>query len=143
MTKKSKIFICLTIAFIIVIYQFTTDRLEYLRLEKKGKIVNATSNYFELPFPGYVNFSFCSDKGQVIKKSKKCPSKTGYEREYQNMKVIYNPENPTEFQNLYDFNNYSLTYRIIFFFGLYLTVMTLVFFQFQRILSGLYRLFRT
>ena len=58
------------------------------------------------------------------------------------MRVIYNPKNPGEFQNLYHFNQYNLAYRIFFFFGIYLIFLTIFFYQLNTNILALYQFYK-
>jgi hypothetical protein len=142
LTKRRKLFICFCISATIVTLQFTLDRIDHLQFQNKGKIAIASSTYSKQWSGDYANFSFTTDKGQIIEHSQKCGSKNTFDKEYANMKVIYNPENPEDFQNYYDFNNYSLTYRVFFFFGIYLTFLTFFLYILDRNIRGLYKFFK-
>jgi len=141
LTKKKKIFISFCIAAVIVTSQFILDRQEHLRLEKNGVITNAPSRYIDRA-PGYAHFSFVTKKGDTLKETKKCGGKKGFDEEYSNMKVVYNAQNPKEFQTYYDFNSYSLTFRIIFFFFIYLIFLTFFLLIMDRNIRGLYNFFK-
>ena len=121
--------------------QFNLDRQEHLRLEKNGVITNAPSTYIDMA-PGYAHFSFVTTKGDTLKETKKCGGRKGFDEEYLNMKVVYNAENPKEFQTYYDFNSYSLTFRIIFFFFICLSFLTFFLFMMDRNIRGLYNFFK-
>ncbi|MEO5562056.1 MAG: hypothetical protein ABIR18_01450 [Chitinophagaceae bacterium] len=143
MTKNKKIFICFIIALLFVSFQFTLDRLEHLRLFHKGEVVSATSLYRKDWTGSYADFSFITENGQVIKHSEKCGSKETFEKQYANMWVIYNVDDPNDFSTLYDFNNYSLPTRIMFYFLIYLTFLTAFLFILERNVRGFYKFLKS
>lgn len=109
-----------------VTVQFTNDRQQHLRLAAGGIITKTTLSYYEDWSGNYARFEFIAVDGRRIEHSQKCGSKQRFDEEFANMEVIYNAKNPQEFMNVYYFNHYSLAYRIVFFFGIYLFVLTFI-----------------
>lgn len=105
-------------------FQFTSDRLKYTELQRKGIVTNAQSYYRKARDTDYADIRFTTKSGQVIKKSVKCGSRKTFDEQYAYMSVIYNPDNPEGFQNIYDYNKYSLLFRVVFFFVFYLAFLT-------------------
>ena len=123
--------------------QFALDRQEHLRFASNGRITDATSSYSKEWSGDYAHFEFITADGQHIEHSEKCGSKETFDKEYKNMKVIYNADNPKDFMNLYDFDNYSLTYRILFYFGIYLGFLTFFLYLLDRNVRGIYKFLKS
>lgn len=113
-SKRLRILVACSIGVIIPVFQFVSQRQHHLRLQKQGVITKAVSAYRQSPGSSYVDFSFNTPQGKTIQKSQKCGNKETFDRLYSTMFVIYNPNDPNEFDTLYDYENYSLRYSIIF-----------------------------
>src|SRR6185436_18404623 len=102
MFRKSvykRIIICFILAYSIAFLQYTIDRNKYLRLKNNGVIVPAYPTYSKKISGEYANFFFFTKDSVRIERSEKCGNKEMYDREYTDMKVIYNSKDPYEFQN--------------------------------------------
>ena len=142
MTKGKKILLCSLISLCIVSLQFTLDRKRHLKFENEGEITHAESKFSKGWTGEYAHISFTASNGKKIESVKKCGSKETFDREYANMLVMYNPEKPEDFINLYEFANYSLGYRIFFFFGIYFILLSFILFQLVRISTLANQFFR-
>jgi hypothetical protein len=137
-SKKIRILIACSIAVIVAVFQFISQRQHHLRLQNHGLITKAVSAYRKSLGSGYADFSFTTPQGKTISKSTKCGDKETFDRLYSTMFVVYNPDNPNEFDTLYDFENYSLRYSIIFLliiYPIFLIIFVLIGF---RVFKGLY-----
>lgn len=120
------------IAWTISSYQFNHHKQKHERLVNKGEIVNAVSNYSEHLWVGYAGFSFITKQGVKVDGSRKCGNRKSFNKQYANLKIIYNPDNPKEYENLLDFEGYSLGGLNILFYGLYPAAMTFVCYSIVR-----------
>ena len=103
----------------------------------------ATSTFAKRWTGDYADFNFTTNKGTPIEHSEKVGNRATFDEQYANFIVIYNPDNPNEFQNYRDLKNYSTTTRVFFFFGIYLPFMTVFLFMFHKAISGVYRFFKS
>jgi hypothetical protein len=93
-------------------------------------VVKAKSSFYDSA-PDYVMFSFITQDGDTITHSRKCSKKT-YDSEYHDLKIIYNGDNPEEFDTLTEYTYFnSGGYRFFFFilYPLFLTFFLIVLFQ--------------
>ena len=134
--------IAMVIAWSIALFQYSIDREKYIRLRDNGTVVPAISSYSKDWTGDYANFYFITMEGTRIEKSQKCGSKETFDKEYANMLVIYNPKNPKEFENFYDFNNYFGRYRVFFFLFLYPFLLTMFLLMGLRVIKGLYLFYK-
>lgn len=138
LTTKKRILICLPIAFVISTFQFVIDRKEHLRLQKSGIITNATS-FLTSRWDGYyADFTFTTLKGQNITGSQKCGGENDFDKRLSNFKIIYNSENPEEFQDIALYKSYYLIIRVVFYFIIYTLGLTFVFFGLFKIFFDYY-----
>jgi hypothetical protein len=138
MTKKQK-YILLSIVsvacFIFVFIQYRSQKNEHERLLKHGRWAPVVVKEYTSWGVDYVSYFFVTSNGQQIRGSRKCGKDCS---KYEGAFAVYNPTNPTEYQLSLDFAKYYPTWRIIFFFFMYLPVMTFVCFG---IISSLLSLF--
>ena len=109
----------------IAIYQYGLDRSRHERLERKGIMVKGMS-YFKMQETGYAYFDFTTITGTPVHHSEKC-SQNEFTSQYQPLFVIYNPDNPNEFDPLYDFMSYNFAWRNFFYLFLYPVFLTFFF----------------
>jgi hypothetical protein len=126
MKKIHKIISVIVLAAIctsVVYNQYKKDKEKHARLETTGLLAKITATHFVSWGVDYVNYYFFTAKGQRIEDTQKC----GYEfMKYPNSLVIYNPTDSNEYEFLFDFKNYSPKKRIIFYFIMYLPIMSIV-----------------
>ena len=140
--KWKRLLFCFLIALGLVSYQYYGNRQHYLRLSRNGRFVQATSSYRQRFTVGYADFSFVTDDGQTISQSQKCGNRADFDKEYANLIVVYNADDPHEFMTMYDFGNYSHSWSLSFFFGIYLIFLTFFLYTMTIILSKLYNKIR-
>lgn len=137
-SKSSRILFACLVGIIVPIFQFISQRQHHLRLQRQGIVAMAASSYRKSWDTGYADFSFTASDGQTIRESQKCGNEEDFKRWYSPMFVIYNPGNPNEFDTLYNYQHYSLTYSVIsllVFYPIFLFIFILLGF---RIFTGLY-----
>lgn len=137
MNKRARNFLlifCPLVAWIIAYYQFRSHKQRHERLINNGQVVKAISNYNEQFWVGYAHFSFITNQGIKIEENRKCGDKESFDRKYATLAIIYNQDNPYEYESMGDFANYDLTWLNIFFYGIYPAGVTLVFYGTLRII---------
>ena len=82
-----------------------------------------------------MHYYFIAENGEKIEDNKKCHNNCD---KYTHSKVIYNPQNPLEYDFLFDYNDYSPIFSFIFSFCLYLPVMVFILFQLVKIIAIFY-----
>lgn len=125
-----QIIISATLAVVIVFVQFGADCAKHCRLVSFGVTTNAQTVYDRVGKIAVLYF--ITEKGDTVHHGYKCATQKDYMRNYEGLKVIYNPSKPMEFETLPDFHHYHLWYRIFFFFGV---VGTLLFWLFYKIIN--------
>jgi hypothetical protein len=140
--KKQKIAICFSIALTFAITQFVQDKNEHERFRQKGKIAIASATYARPLAVDYAYVNFTTDQGERISYAEKCGSKSNFDKEYTNLKVLYLIDNPSIHKNYNDFISYSINTRILFFFFIYLGFLTFFFYMLHRNITKLYQFFR-
>lgn len=128
MTKKNKYILILVLSFIcflIVFYQYKYQNKKHEILSLNGVKTNIVSTPYTAMSVNYVHYFFITNKGLKIEKNRKCGNECN---KYVNETVIYNPSNPYEFELSNDFDNYDYSWRIIFFFCIYLPIMIFILF---------------
>jgi hypothetical protein len=129
-TKKQK-YILLTVLTVIcgtiVFMQYQLQKNKHERLVTIGQKTQIIAKPYSSWGVDYANYYFITTKGQKIEGNEKCGRDFN---KYINATAIYNPTNPTEYDLSFDFESYYPTWRIIFFFFLYLPVMTFVTYNF-------------
>jgi len=112
-------------------YQFFSVHNNYKKLKKEGIIVQTKTQFIPKDYDvNYYQLEFETLDGRQIKKRGKCGSEKRYKEFYSNLKVIYLKDDPNNFLELPYFENYSLGYKIFFFFGLYGLIGTYVLYNF-------------
>jgi hypothetical protein len=126
MTRKQK-YILLTILTMIcgtiVFLQFQSQKNKHDRLLTTGHKAKVIAKPYSSWGVDYANYYFITPQGQRIEGNRKCGNDFN---KYLNATAIYNPTNPNEYDLSSDFDSYFPTWRIIFFFFLYLPAMTFV-----------------
>jgi len=126
MTRKQKYILLTTLTVIcgtIVFLQYQSQKSKHERLLTIGQIAQITAKPYSSWGVDYANYYFITTEGQKIEGNEKCGNDFN---KYVNATAIYNPTNPTEYDLSFDFDNYFPTWRIIFFFFIYLPIMTFV-----------------
>jgi hypothetical protein len=108
-----RIILAFTIATIYMASYMVQEYNVYTRLKSNGKIVKATSSYSEHLWVSYADYYFVTDEGVKISKSEKCRNREDFERNFQDLKLIYNKLNPAEFWDYEDFVGFKVTYATI------------------------------
>lgn len=124
---------------VIVYLQFYSQKASHERLTSYGIKAAITVRKIKNEGVNGVKFSFTTAKGQVIEQTTKC---SGDCEKYDTATVIYNPDDPSEYELSFDFESYSLTGRIFFFFFIYLPIMTLFAYHFIKAGSLFFRFFK-
>jgi hypothetical protein len=127
----------LSISFIlsisVALLQYNADKSRHERLSGNGITVRGRSTFSATP-PGYATFSFTIPGGKTITRTEK-HSHDEFLKHYQPLIVIYNADNPEEFEPLYDFSIYSSWWRFFFFLFLYPLLLTFFFILMYRNIS--------
>lgn len=119
--RHPKLFlVCLALMQGVSTFQFAKDYSKYTKLKKTGVVAETNAEFI----PGkitvdYYTFSFSTTDGQVITETGKCGDRERFDEFYSDLKVVYDPEDPNEYLEKPYFDHYSLGYKIIFYFGLY------------------------
>ncbi len=113
------IFISFIIFYSFSTYQFYEDYTQYIRLKENGIITDTDVKYKEKLFSWFYILEFTTASGKKITKEGKCGNYPDCKNFYDNLKVIYYTANPDDFLELPYFDNYSIGYKIFFYFGLY------------------------
>jgi hypothetical protein len=140
MMQKQKYLLLVIITCIcgsVVSYQYETQRDKHERLASYGVKTQITAGHFVTMGTDYARFFFITKQGLRIDGSEKCGDSQGYEQ-YVNATVIYNPRNPQEYEFSSNFNRYSVSYRIMFFFFIYLPIMIFVAYNFLKFIITSY-----
>ncbi len=134
--KRPKIFILsLAVSYSLSSFQFYQDYSLYENLTQSGIVVNTNAEFVPKKFDvDYYKFTFKTLNGQIISKSGKCGGKEHFDEYYKNLQVVYNPKNPEDYLEKPNFDNYSLGYKIFFYFGLYGFCGTLITYGFLNII---------
>lgn len=132
--NKKKRYILLTILTIvcgtIVFIQYQSQKSKYERLFATGQKTQIIAKPYTSWGVEYANYYFITTQGQKMEGYEKC----GHDfNKYENATAIYNPTNPAEYVLSFDFEHYNPTWRIIFFFFMYLPVMVFVTYGFINI----------
>jgi hypothetical protein len=126
MTRKQK-YVLLTIltviCFTIVFLQYQSQKDKHERLSSIGQKTQIIARPYTSWGVDYANYYFITSEGQKIEGNQKCGN--DFNR-YIGATAIYNPINPYEYDLSFDFDSYYPTWRIIFFFFIYLPFMTFV-----------------
>jgi hypothetical protein len=138
--KQKYIFLAVLtfICTIIVFSQYQSQKNKHDRLLRTGQKVNIVSRHYASGGVDYVNYYFITAQGQRIEDSRKCGNTF---HEYIDATAIYNPENPEDYDLSVDFDRYYPTWRIIFFFLIYLPVMVFVLYGFINAVLIIYSRF--
>ena len=126
MTRKQKYILLTTLTVIcgtIVFLQYQSQKSKHERLLTIGQMARITAKPYSSWGVDYANYYFITTEGQKIEGNEKCGNDFN---KYVNATAIYNPTNPTKYDLSFDFDNYFPTWRIIFFFFIYLPIMTFV-----------------
>ncbi|MBL8001486.1 MAG: hypothetical protein JNL05_05950 [Flavobacteriales bacterium] len=104
--------ICLAL----VSWQYLSQKAKHEMLAAHGRIVQFHSLSVS---SGVAHFSFETDGGHLIESFRKC----GDCKDYSSAWVIYLPEDPDVYELSFDYDRYFPTWRVFFFYGLYLPIM--------------------
>ena len=130
MTKKENYILLtiLTVIFgVIVFLQYQSQKSKHERLLTIGQKTHIIAKSYTSWGVDYVNYYFITTEGQKIEGNRKCGN--DFNR-YIGASAIYNPTNPNEYDLMFDFDNYSPSWRIIFFFFIYLPILIFGTFRF-------------
>ena len=116
-------------------FQFNQDYSNYKTLENRGVVSETTSEFIPKKIDvDYYKFSFSTPDGHIITETGKCGDKKRFDEFYSNLEVVYDPTNPNNYLEKPYFDNYSLGYKVFFYFGLYGMVGTMVLYGLLRII---------
>ena len=119
MTKKQKYLVITLTVFIcfgLIFWQFKSQKDKHDRLFSNGKYALVTVQYVPRDVM-YADYYFETDKGVIISGFEKCGEYKDYD-----LGVIYNPNNPNEYELLTNSKHYNPTWRIVFFFFIYFPI---------------------
>lgn len=132
MTQKQKYFLLLILTVIcgtIVFLQYQTQKSKHERLLTTGQKAKIIARPYTSWGVDYANYYFITAQGQKNEGNEKC----GHDfNKYVNATAIYNPINPIEYDLSFNFDSYYPTWRIIFFFFIYLPTMIFVTYRFIK-----------
>jgi len=140
MNRKQNIFLFFTIALLsssFVIWQFQSQKLKHERLETSGVWTPLMVEYYDAYGSHCVRYTFTTGDGQVIEGGTKCGSDCS---EYSTALAVYNPVKTEEYELSIDFYRYNPRWRKIFFFLIYLPIMSFVNYGAVRFIFMFYRL---
>lgn len=130
MTRKQKYILLMILTVIcgtIVFLQYQSQKSKHERLLIIGQKTQIIAKPYTSRGVDYANHYFITTQGQRIEGNEKCGNDFN---KYVNATAIYNPTDPTEYDLSFDFESYYPTWRIIFFFFIYLPVLTFVTYSF-------------
>ncbi len=92
----------------------------YKRLKTNGEIIKINAAFLKHWDMTYAHYNFIARNGQLVERVRKSANYEEFEKEYRNLYVIYNLEDPEEFMEYPSFLNYST--RIGWFFFVFSSV---------------------
>ncbi len=111
--------------------QFVSNFKNYKKLKEEGITVKAETKFIPRKYDAdYYHLEFITTDGKTVTKTGKCGDKEGFDDFYADLKVVYHLDDPDDYLELPYFENYSLGYKIFFFFGLYGIIGTMVIYGF-------------
>lgn len=105
----------------LVTIQYFQNKYEHERLQNLGRRTQIVASRSFRYGTDCVDYYFVTSNGIRVEGSQKCPDGCS---KYTNATIIYNPNDPCEFQFVFDFERYDPDYLIVFFFVFYLPLMT-------------------
>ncbi|QQS36086.1 MAG: hypothetical protein IPM56_17900 [Ignavibacteriales bacterium] len=99
--------------------QFYFDFKQYLDIKENGITTNPSVSYKKKFGAWFYSLEFVTLNNVHVIKEGKCGELRKCKKYYDNIIVIFNPENPHGFMELPDYENYSIEYKIFFYFILY------------------------
>ncbi len=138
--KRPRIFILsLAVFYGLSFFQFYQDFSLYKNLAQSGIVVNTCAEFIPKKFDvDYYKFTFKTLEGQIIAETGKCGDRENFDEYYSNLQVVYAPGNPGDYLKKPDFDNYSLGFKIFFYFGLYGLCGTFVSYGFLKMTLSIY-----
>ena len=118
--------ICGTIVFL----QYQSQKNKHKRLLTNGQKTKVIAKPYRSWGVDYASYYFITTEGLRIEGKRKCGNEF---YKYLNTTVIYNPTKPNEYDLYFDFESYFPTEKIIFFFFIYLPVMTFLTYRFTSV----------
>lgn len=119
LTRTRQVIFLLVISFLISTVQFYFDYNQYSKLKQLG-IITDTKVRFQKKFGSWMYMlEFKSKENVKIYEEGKCGKYEECKDYYEDLEVIYLPGDPTNFMELPDYKNYSVGYKIFFYFVLY------------------------
>ena len=118
MSMKKYYFVAGVIALTYSGWEACTQYATHVRLETGGKVAAVGVESYRKSWEQveYVKYSFLAEDGSVVESHKK----TGKPREYyMGLKVVYDPTDPHTYQELPDFERYSIGLAVFFHLGLF------------------------
>jgi len=103
----------------------------FYKLKANGIITNVNSEFQKHWDTDYFYYYFITQNGKKVEKSGKCGNMETYNKDYKYLKVIYNPEKPSENMEYPYFLRYSTGYPFFwmiistFFYALFVSVIML------------------
>jgi len=127
--------LCLWLIECVLIYcQYASQVNMHERIAAKGELAVVETRIYDGSGTKCIHLSFVTKNGQKIEADRKC----GGECENVGYKIVYyNPEQPEEYELLYDQMVYNGTWKLIFFFMLYIPIVA---FATYRIIFFLYKI---
>lgn len=111
--RKRYLLICFT-SLVFGFVQGYSIHKDHLLLKESGELAEVFDVVFKVSDVDgneFVKYSFKTSSGQLLTESNIKSDNKNY---YENLQVIYNPLNPVEFQELPEFERYSVTWTLIF-----------------------------
>ena len=131
MIKFYILLISFSICICFISLQYRTRTSKHERLEKYGLKAKVDARKFESTFGvDYISYYFITLKGQRIDGIQKCGDKFYCLQQYSNSTVVYNTQNPAEYEFSFDFDEYSLNMTKVFYFIICLPFATLITYSF-------------
>ena len=123
MSKKQKYIVIasiISICFTLIFLQYKSQKDKHDKLFSNGKYALVTVQYVPRDVM-YADFYFETDKGVKVSGFEKCGECKDYD-----LGVMYNPNNPNEYELLTKAKHYNPTWRIVFFFFIYFPIVAFV-----------------
>lgn len=119
---------------LLISYQYWSQVNTHERIAAKGKLALVETRIYDGSGTKCIHLSFVTKNAQKIEADRKC----GGDCENVGYKIVYyNPEQPEEYELLYDQMTYNHTWKIIFFFAIYFPMVA---FATYRIILFIYKI---
>jgi len=114
---KWRFYIVAPIAFLFFLQDFLNNNSNYNDLKVKGIVTKVTASFITNFLGDSYYYYFITNNGVKIERSGKCHDEEGFNKQYKNLKIIYNPDNPNvflEYQDFLDYNIFSKIFLLLF-----------------------------